>query len=77
MVLGQGLSLAALGLGVGLLLAAALSRLLSSFLFGVSTTDPTIYLAVPVVLLAVAVAACVVPAYRAVRVEPVVALRYE
>ena len=77
MVLGQGLVLAILGLVIGLGSAVALSRFLASFLFDVSTTDIAIYAFVPVVLLLVAIAACLVPAYRAVRIEPTRALRYE
>jgi len=77
MVLKQGLVLAASGLAIGLLAAIALTRFLSSFLFGVSSTDLTTFIAVPVTLLVVALVACLVPAYRAVRVEPTTALRYE
>ncbi len=77
MVLTQGLILASIGLVFGLVLAFALSRFVSSFLFGVSATDLSTFVTVPAILLAVALVACLVPAYRAMRVEPVTALRYE
>jgi predicted permease len=77
LVLAQGLTLALLGAGLGLMFALALSRYLSTMLYGVSTTDLATFVTVPVVLLAVALVACLVPAYRAMRIEPVVALRYE
>ncbi len=77
MVLTQGLILASIGLVFGLVMAFALSRFVSSFLFGVSATDLSTFVTVPAILLAVALVACLVPAYRAMRVEPVTALRYE
>lgn len=77
MVLLQGLLLASAGLVVGLVLALALTRYLASFLYGVEATDPATFLTVPLVLLGVSLLACLVPAYRAMRVEPVTALRYE
>ncbi len=76
-VAGRGLALATLGLGLGLIAAYGLTRLMSSLLFGVSPTDPATFAAVGVLLLAVAGVACVVPALRAARVDPLVALRYE
>ena len=76
-VLRRGVVLAAAGVLIGLVLAAATSRALSSLLFGVSTIDLFTYVAVAAMLVMVAVAACWVPARRAARVEPVVALRHE
>lgn len=77
LVLGQGLMLAAAGLAIGLTGAVAASRLLTSLLFGVQSTDPVTYLAVTAIIAIVALAACYVPAYRATRVDPLVALRQE
>ena len=77
MILREGVWLAAGGVAVGLLGAALLSRIIASLLFQTSPVDPATYLAVTVVLLAVAVLACWVPALRASRVDPVEALRAE
>jgi len=77
LVVRQGLLLAALGVAVGLAGAFALTRLMQSLLYGVTTTDPATYLAVPLLLLAAATIACVLPARRAARVDPVHALRAE
>jgi putative ABC transport system permease protein len=77
MILGQGLSLAALGIGGGLAGAVGAAHLLSSLLHGVSPTDPLTYLFAAVTLVATAAVACVVPARRATRVDPLVALRQE
>lgn len=77
LILKQGLGVAAAGAGVGLAGALALSRFLEGLLFGVRTTDPLTFLAVPVVLLAVAAAACWLPARRAARTDPLSVLRYE
>jgi predicted permease len=76
-VLTQGMALTGAGLLAGMLGAVALSRFLTSFLFGVGPTDPLTLLSVPLVLFVVALAACSVPAYRAMRVSPVEALKYE
>jgi predicted permease len=77
LIVGQGLRLAVFGVGIGLIAALALTHYLSSMLFGVSSADPVSYVAVVGLLLGVVVAACYVPARRAMRVDPMVALRYE
>jgi putative ABC transport system permease protein len=77
LILGQGAKLALLGLGIGVLLAFLLTRLIASLLYSVSATDPLTFGAVAIILLCVAVAACYIPARRAVRVDPMVALRYQ
>jgi len=77
MVVGQGLSLAAAGVALGLLAAAASMRLLRGFLFGVSATDPAVYALVAICLVLVAVAASWIPARRAARIDPLESLRSE
>src|SRR5215467_239311 len=77
MVLGRGMALSAIGLLAGAALAAALGGLLRSLLFGVTLIAPGIYGATAATLVLVAIAACVIPAHRASRVDPVVALRNE
>jgi putative ABC transport system permease protein len=77
MVIRQGLLLASVGALIGLATAAALSRLMSNFVFGVKTIDPLTYAATAVVLVLIAVCACYIPARRAASVDPMVALRYE
>ncbi len=76
-VIRQGLVLAAGGLVAGVALAFAVTRLLANFLYGVSPFDPVIFLCVPAIMAGVAVIACYVPARRATRVDPIVALRAE
>jgi predicted permease len=75
LVIFEGLRTAGVGIALGLLGAAALTRSLQSLLFGVTVHDPVVFVAVAVALLAVAAAACYVPARRATRVDPMVALR--
>ncbi len=77
LVLGQGLLLTGIGVGVGLVGAVLLTRVISSLLFGVTPTDPITYATITVILAAVALLACYVPAERATRVDPLVALRAE
>jgi putative ABC transport system permease protein len=75
LILGQGLVMALAGIGLGLAGATAVTRVVSSFLVGVSATDPITFAGVPALLLAVAIVASFVPARRASRVDPNVALR--
>ncbi|MGH7653627.1 MAG: ADOP family duplicated permease [Gemmatimonadaceae bacterium] len=77
MIVRQGLGLTALGAGIGIVAALGLSRLLTSLLFGVSALDPATYVAVTAVLGVVALGACLVPALRAARVDPMETLRTE
>jgi predicted permease len=77
MVLGQGLKLAAVGLAIGIAAALALTRLMTTMLYGVKPTDPAVFLLVAAALLAVALVASLIPSARAVRVRPANALRYE
>ena len=75
LVIFEGLRTASVGIVLGLLGAAALTRSLQSLLFGVTVHDPEVFVGVAVALLAVAAAACYIPARRATRVDPIVALR--
>jgi predicted permease len=77
MVVGHGMLLAVAGLAAGLAGALALSRLMGGLLYQVSTTDPATYIVLTFFLLLVTLAACLVPARRAMKVDPMVALRYE
>jgi putative ABC transport system permease protein len=77
LIVGRGMAAAGLGVGIGLVAAYALTRVMKSLLFGVDAADPAIFAAVALLLSAVALAACYLPARRAARVDPAVALRYE
>ncbi len=77
LILSHGLRLALVGLAIGIAGALASTRALSRMLFGVSTTDPMIFAGLSLLLIAVAAVASYVPARRAMRVDPMVALRYE
>jgi ABC-type antimicrobial peptide transport system permease subunit len=76
-VLRQGIQPTLAGVGIGVIAGLALTRLLSSLLYGVTPRDWLTFLAVTILLLVVALAACAIPARRAMRVDPIVALRYE
>jgi putative ABC transport system permease protein len=77
MILGQGTKLALIGTGIGIAAAFGLTRLMASQLFGVTATDPVTFLSVATLIVLVALAACYIPARRATKVDPIVALRYE
>jgi ABC-type antimicrobial peptide transport system permease subunit len=77
MILRQGLELAIAGAAVGLAGALIVSHLMAGLLYGVMPTDPLTFVGVTFVLTGVALAACYIPARRAMRVDPLVALRYE
>jgi putative ABC transport system permease protein len=77
LILGQGAKLALVGLSAGTVAALLLTRLMASLLYGISATDPLTFGAVAIVLLGVAMTACYIPARRAMRVDPMVALRHE
>ncbi|HVI70992.1 MAG TPA: FtsX-like permease family protein, partial [Pyrinomonadaceae bacterium] len=73
----QGMKLTFIGVALGVLGSFVLTRLMKSLLFGVGTTDPVTFSLVPVLLAVVSLAACYIPARRATRVDPLIALRSE
>jgi putative ABC transport system permease protein len=77
MILGQGLRTVLIGVAIGVAGAFAITRAVKSLLFGVTATDPLTFSAVILLLLTIALLACYIPAWRATKVDPMVALRYE
>ncbi|HLY18512.1 MAG TPA: ABC transporter permease [Bryobacteraceae bacterium] len=77
LILGEGLSVSLVGIAAGMVLALGLGRVLAGILYEVSAFDPVVYTAAPVILATVSLAACYLPARRAARVDPMIALRYE
>jgi putative ABC transport system permease protein len=77
LIVGQGLRVVALGVGIGLIAALALARVMTSLLFGITATDPLTFVGVALLLVIVALLACFVPARRAAQVDPMIALRME
>ena len=77
MILGEGMRITLVGVAIGVAAALALTRLIAKVIYGVSAYDPLTFLGVAILLIGVALLACYLPARRAMRVDPIIALRYE
>jgi putative ABC transport system permease protein len=77
MIVGEGMRIALIGVGIGVVAALGLTRLITKIIYGVGANDPLTFIGVAVLLSGVALIACYIPARRAMRVDPIIALRYE
>jgi putative ABC transport system permease protein len=77
LMVGQGMKLALIGISIGLVLSFALTRLMKELLYQVEATDPLTFVVVSLILAGTALAACWIPARRAMKVDPIIALRFE
>jgi putative ABC transport system permease protein len=77
MILGEGVRITLIGVAIGLIAAVGLTRLITKVIYGVGANDPFTFIGVALLLTTVALAACYIPARRAMRVDPIVALRHE
>jgi len=77
LIIGRGLFLIVIGVAIGLIASFGLTRFMSTMLFGVTATDPLTFVVIVLLLALVALLACLIPAQRAMRVNPIVVLRYE